>query len=92
MSFFQDLWNGLADGFGNMGNGLRHITTGYQPDKYPQDKAAVDELNKVSKSIDEKGFVGSMIDGTPLGAIKDQMDWVIIGIFGLLFFSVIFKD
>lgn len=87
----------LSDGFNSMLTELRRIFTGYN-DSYAEDKKAADSLESVS-GIDipdsarngSDGLIGDIIPNG-LAGIKDSIDWVIVGLFGLLIYLFVFKE
>lgn len=43
----------MFDGFQNMFDAMRRIVTGYNPDKYPQDKGIKENLGQAEKEVQE---------------------------------------
>lgn len=90
--------NGIADAFGSLGTGLRHLFFGYDTKNNAQDAQTQKDINQAQQNVQQNeaqnGGVYNPLQplGIPsLGTIQNDLEWVLIALVGLLAYSFIFK-
>lgn len=80
---------GFSDGIGRMWDAARRIVTGYDPKKYPQDKAAKDNLEKAVETPTSE-IIGGDWQNNVLSGDWQKNGLLFVGV--ILLIIMVFKD